>query len=103
MGLYVNPPDRSKEQWLAENGEKISLKELKDFSFQKDPEHLPVCLVDNGPFTAAAVIFSNREREAFTNPTDDRPKYYFMVPTAKLKALPGGLWEDVLRWQESGL
>lgn len=81
MGYYVNPRDRSKEQWLAENGEPTN------GPCEITEEHLPVVLVDNGPFTAAGVGFDAREIEAFTLPHDRRPKQWFKVPRSALIAV----------------
>ena len=81
MGAYVNPSQGSKEDWLQNNGQKM--KEIPSWNHIPD-EMLPVCLVDNGMFTAAAILFSARELEGFTNPRDHRPKKYFMVPIDKL-------------------
>jgi len=45
---------------------------------------LPVCFVDNGPFTAAGIAFDSNELAAFANPSDHRPKLWFIVPIDKL-------------------
>jgi hypothetical protein len=40
-----------------------------------------VCVVNNGPFEAAAVAYSQEEFDAFNDPTDYRPKVWLKVPT----------------------
>jgi hypothetical protein len=81
MGVYVNPIGVRKEKWLADNGE---IAALAPKSFNERPDQLAVCLVNNGPFTAAGVVYSDIELRAFTEPRDWRPKYWFWVDTAKL-------------------
>ena len=95
MGVYINPKNMSKEQWLAENAVEVKTNE-KGFDLMRvvlaDEElkelegggHLPVVLVDNGPFTAAGIAYSKRELEAFTDERDLRPKRFFIVPIHKL-------------------
>jgi hypothetical protein len=82
MGYYVNPSDGSdKETWLAKNGRKITPTEAKQFTFGGGA--LPVCLVDNGAFTAAGIAYDARERDCFASP-DGRPKVWYVVPLAAL-------------------
>ena len=78
MGCYINPPNGNKITWLMDNGEET-----------RSPcaiteTHVPVCLVNNGPFHAAGVAFEPREIEAFDQPTDFRPKRWFKVSREKL-------------------
>jgi hypothetical protein len=69
MGIYVNPRDGlTKEAWLAMHGDRTL------GPCEITAEHLPVCLVDNGLFTAAGVAYTPRELEAFQQPDDLRPK-----------------------------
>jgi hypothetical protein len=79
MGVYVNPQDMSKEDWLALHGQILldppKWEDIEDIEEGK----LPVCLVDNGPFKAAGVAFAKRELDEFTRPDDPRPKTWFMV------------------------
>lgn len=80
MGCYVNPEKTTKEKWLEEN---------KVLSQSTCPKVVPddcliVCLVDNGPFKAAAVGYSEREVEVFDNPNDLRPKVWYVVKTDDL-------------------
>ena len=88
MGCYVNPPDGDKYKWLLANGEETSR------PCEITEAFLPVCLVDNGPFDAAAVAFSQREIEAFSQPTDFRPKWWFKVPREKLYTV-----SDLRNWE----
>lgn len=81
MGFYIDPPYCSKEKWLANNAVRV----LGDsYSYLKNPLYALVVLVDNGPFTAAGIAFSQREFEAFNDPNDKRPKCLFAVERKKL-------------------
>jgi len=88
MGFYVNPPNESKEDFLAREG----IKGPYDLKFKWDsvPEgFLPVVLVDNGPFTAAAIAYCESELEAFTDMNDRRPRQIFFVKIEKLIPVAG--------------
>lgn len=83
MGYYVNPEDESKERFLVRVGQPISQGQALIFDFTSD--YLPVCLVDNGLFTAAGIAYNREEVVAFTRPDDHRPKLWFKVLKADLK------------------
>lgn len=77
MGLYINPKDMTKEQFLIENGTQIS-HPLPAKLIPQDK--ILVCLVYNAAFTAAGVVFNDYELEAFTSDTDLRKKEWFVLP-----------------------
>lgn len=79
MGSYINPVDQTKENWLQGNA---TLTDVPS-SVDDKPGYLPVCLVDNGMFTAAGIAFDERELQAFTYP-DGRRKMWFWVEKEKL-------------------
>lgn len=86
MGIYVNPKDGTKEQWLQQNGKPVP----RNLEYTEYAEGcLPVCLVDNGLFTAAGVCFSAGEFEAFRLPDDYRDKSWYSVPIDKLEQITG--------------
>lgn len=72
---YINPPDMTKEQFLANHGTKLPSPPTE----HEVDDQLVVCLVDNGPFTAAGIAYSPEELTAFQVPTDHRPKTWFLV------------------------
>jgi len=75
MGAYVNPPNESKESWLNRMGMPIQRpNSLTDVGLQE----LPVCLINNGIFTAAAIAYSNGELEEL-GIRDGRPKQWYAV------------------------
>jgi hypothetical protein len=84
MGMYVDPLEGTKDAFLEERGKEITLNEAMAFDDFSGPA-LPVCLVDNGPFKAAGVMYNYRELTAFTDPFDGRPRRYFIVMKDDLK------------------
>lgn len=76
MGYYINPSVGEKEDFLRDHGTEIEGEALTDHDFGS--EYLPVCLVDNGFFTAAAIAYCPEEMQAFLYP-DGRPKRWYLV------------------------
>ena len=78
MGYYINPIDMSKEVWLS------AYPEVDPYATGfVDGDELLVCLVDNGPFTAAAVAINKTEYDAFLR-QDGRTKVWYKVPKQDL-------------------
>lgn len=92
MGCYINPPTGTKEDWLAEHGHQVWLTEC-----QITTTEVPVCLVDNGGFTAAAVAFDKHELKAFSDPADPRYKVWYMVPREEARKV-----SDLANWERHG-
>lgn len=82
MGLYINPDNEEKETFLEREALKIGYGPPE---WPKDDKLVPVCLVDNGYFTAAAICYSPKEMEAFDNPNDYRPKTWYIIEKSKVK------------------
>lgn len=83
MGFYVNPPDESKENFLAREG--IAVPNLPRLTWDSVPkDFLPVVWVNNGRFTAAGIAYCARELEAMTDLEDMRPRRIYMVKIEKL-------------------
>jgi hypothetical protein len=86
MGYYINPPGKSKEQWLHENGTRLG--ESPPNTWLSNDDEVAVCLVDNGPFTAAAVCWYSGELEIFKRSEKDRRyKVWYYVPRKKILQL----------------
>lgn len=75
MGYYIDPPDMTKEAFLLTKGELLD----KAPTIYKDGDRLAVCLINNRTFTAAGIMFSPRELQAFSDPNDHRAKCWFYV------------------------
>lgn len=76
MGYYINPPGESKETFLNNKGVKL----IEPPTFDKiASDMLPVCLVDNGLFTAAGIAYSQKELATFADTNDPRPRQWYLV------------------------
>jgi len=72
MGYYIETDSpHNKADWLLKNAKA---------SRTYQPNYIPVVVMDNGYFEAAGVAFDKREFDAFTNPSDRRPKTIVYVP-----------------------
>lgn len=93
MGCYINPggwigePDNefpksmSKESWLAEYGHEFYPRVWEDV-----PEgQLPVCLINNGVFTSAAIAYNPVELVSLKVGTRDRPVMWYLALIDDLK------------------
>ena len=95
MGYYINPKDGSqKEEWL----DIYATQKLLEPPVWSEVigSCLPVCLVDNGPFTAAAIAYDEREFNEFKNDENDfRLKTWFVVKKYHLaQFLPERITKD---------
>lgn len=75
MGFYIDPKQGTKEDWLRKHGRRIA----QPTAWPAASEDLPVCLVLNPGFTAAAIAYNERELERLL-PEDGRPKLWFSAP-----------------------
>lgn len=81
MGAYINPNGVSKQDWLEAHG--IEMTENDCLEEADYTATMPVCLVNNGAFLAAAVGYKLEEAKYFAEP-DGRPKQWFLVKVADL-------------------
>ena len=81
MGIYINPPEGTKESWLREHSIETSYQSPLEPS--KD-DNTWVCLIDNPMFSAAGIMYNDGELKEFTNPNDPRPKLWILIPTKDL-------------------
>lgn len=84
MGYYVNPPEETKEEWLNKHGKVITAVEAREV-FSNNSDYLPVVLVDNFMFTAAAIAYSPQELEEFLREDDIRPRKIYLVSREDLR------------------
>lgn len=86
MGRYIGGPAR-KHGELRENGAQPVL-QPKTFAEVPSGKAL-IVLVDNGPFDAAGWVFDEREFKEFTDPTDSRPRSFWLMDLEVAKELTG--------------
>lgn len=83
MGIYINPPNETKESWLVRNGI-LSMRNPPPLSTFEEHERRGerwIRHVNNGPFTAAGVMYSRQELEYCLEEvkTDKRPNTWILV------------------------
>lgn len=80
MGAYIDPVGETKEEWLAREGRKFLHLRWQDL----EEDELPVVLIQNPQFTAAAIAYCEEEFIIFLHPRDHRPKTIYVVKKDKL-------------------
>lgn len=89
MGTYINPPNMTKEEWLRKNATAIPKNEFLGLTFDaaKASGKYPCVLMNNGPFTAAAVADSAGELAYWHKQlaNDTRPMTFYVAPIDGLK------------------
>jgi len=75
--LITEEAFETKEEWLENHGALITEEAFESIQYETLNNCLPVCLVDNGFFTAAGIAFSEQERDIFVSP-DGREKRYYL-------------------------
>lgn len=83
MGAYVNVEGEDKVVWLRREGKPVS----RSIKFEDIPaDSLLVVVLDNVLFTAAGICYSKSEFDAFTDPSDERIRGFYVVSKEKLYA-----------------
>ncbi len=81
MGCYLNPRDgSSKEEWLNDKGLPIDQDQVTrvDADVLRASGLMLVCLVYNADFTAAMVAYDDRQKRRGLEPSDPRPKKWYL-------------------------
>lgn len=80
MGYYIEATGaKGKAAWLVQNAKGTIVSKATP-----SPDSIPVVVMDNGPFEAAGIAYSQRELDEFTYHGDTRPKTIVMVPRAEV-------------------
>ena len=95
MGLYINPVEETKEEWLREHGAQLLTIPKEYKSVGKTGTYWVVCLVHNPTFTAAGVCYSDRELEDWKEVDDRRLKMWFLVEEEDLLTVV----PDLFHWE----
>lgn len=85
MGYYIETPSP-----FDKASQLLSLEGARPSAFHEGlpgPDHVLVCVVDNGWMEAAGVVYDENELRAFSDPTDYRPKQWLTLPRATAIAL----------------
>lgn len=90
MGYYIQVPEnKGKAQQLVMLHDATILKQCPA-TFEDVPEGKAlICVVDNGPFEAAALCYSARELEEFDALNDIRPRTWLLMDQALAHQLAG--------------
>ena len=102
MGLYINPPDQTKEEWLQKHGAILLTVPAQYKSVGSTGTYWVVCLMVNDHFSAAGICFSEAELIGFSDANDHRPKTWFLVEQEDLLEVAPTLLEWEAEWLERG-
>ncbi|MEK0326430.1 MAG: hypothetical protein QQN63_12075 [Nitrosopumilus sp.] len=75
MGLYINPPRGSKENFLQRYATEITIEEAKAWPFT-NPDFILLVYVIPGPFAAVGIAYNTIERDVFTQHYPRLRKFY---------------------------
>ena len=94
MGYYIETGGpKGKAKWLVDNAKAV----ITPTPVYGTPDMIPVCVVDNEPFEAAAIAFDKDELEVFEDPRDERFRMWLSVPRAEVLRLCPHV-EPALKW-----
>jgi hypothetical protein len=84
MGKYINSTSKGQMNTSA-NDKALALIQDGAQVIPQPKEFIPnlVCIIDNGFFGAAGYCYNEGEFKAFTDPTDPRPKKWFIWDKVK--------------------
>lgn len=80
MGIYIETPlPRKKAEQIVNiyHGTTILAHQPEQFAVPKDK--MLICVVNNGIFDAAGLVYNEREFRGFTVPADGRPKTWLLM------------------------
>ncbi len=90
MGYYIETgAPHGKAAFIAREYDGMVVTRKEAAALADDPEWAPICVVDNGPFEAAAFCYSPDEYRAFNDPYDWRPKTWLKIKRATAEKLTG--------------
>jgi hypothetical protein len=80
MGYYIQTTQpKNKADAIMKDLAGIEITVDEAAFFIKEQMGAIICVVDNGPFEAAAYCYNLNEFRVFTDPNDDRPKKWLLV------------------------
>lgn len=90
MGYYFqgSGPRGKGQELIAKGAREITRQEASQL-IESSAAEAVFCVLDNGPFEAAGLVYSPREFAACTMPKDTRPKRWYAMEKATAHALVG--------------
>lgn len=80
MGFYIQTPQpRGKAKQLIDLHAAVRLDIIPRNVSDCPSDKVIICVVENGPFDAAGVVFSQAELAAFQSPEDPRLKHWLLL------------------------
>lgn len=77
MGFYIETPvNKGKAEYLVNNHGAVR---LSGYMPVAEAHEVLICVVDNGPFEAAGIMYSLNEVESFNDEQDRRPKEWLLM------------------------
>lgn len=89
MGFYIEGPLHRKADHIIQTEDAIELAGADAAREAFSNGMGVICVVENGPFDAAAFAFSSEELEVFANPSDSRPKRWLAMDRERAEELSG--------------
>lgn len=91
MGYYIETGTRhGKAEQIMDSLDAVEISQAEARTFlEEGVDYAVICVVDNGPFEAAAYCHSLKEYEQFTLPHDDRPKIWLLADKQRVETLTG--------------
>lgn len=89
MGYYIPGPTVGKGAYLIEEHDALPCSQAAARMAVGHPTMVPVCVVGNGGFEAAAVVYSDAEYAWFTDGRDARSKRWYVMDRTKAYELSG--------------
>jgi len=87
MGMYFQGDQFDKGQDLVLNHGARHVSKEYAASVVNDEKLVPVCVIDNGAFEEAALMFSQAEFDYCSRPQDTRPKRWYIMDREKAKII----------------
>lgn len=89
MGYYIQGPERGKGKYLEDEYHAVPCNVHEAYLAVGHTSLVPVCVVDNGAFDAAAVAYSSEEFNCFADQLDHRPRQWYIMDRVKAYELSG--------------
>jgi hypothetical protein len=90
MGFYIEGPAKGKADFIVKNYEAERVTGFVNLAkILSEGKQALICVVDNGPFEAAAFAYSIDEFECFNDRKDTRPKEWLLMDHKKACELTG--------------